>query len=161
MLNLHLRTDSWGTKQKKQKTIIINLRHSRGQWHGVKREKQKLGWICLCKEIGFELLNEWKEVAERTLSGKSFQIFLSKAGAKILSRLVHWSGKVWDLKKHTSLAVSHIVISLKNFICRKPFNNNLKQFNNRLKDFDVKLYSKKHFAVSIWLIVSVFEANLP
>ena len=33
-LNLHLKTDSRRTKQKKQRTIIIDLRHSRGQHHG-------------------------------------------------------------------------------------------------------------------------------
>ena len=31
--NFHLKTDSRHTKQKKQKTIIINLRHSNGQCH--------------------------------------------------------------------------------------------------------------------------------
>ena len=37
-LNLHLKTDSRHTIQKKQKTMIINLRHSRGQHH-----REKLG----------------------------------------------------------------------------------------------------------------------
>ena len=57
-LNHHLRTDSRGTKQKKQRTIIINLRH---RISATERnpEKRKLGWICLCKEKrGFELLSE-------------------------------------------------------------------------------------------------------
>ena len=41
-----------------------------------KWEKQKLGWICLCKVLGLELLSgEESEVAECTSSGKSFQIF--------------------------------------------------------------------------------------
>ena len=56
-LNFHLKTDSRRTIQEKQKTIIINLRHKQGQRHGENREKQKLLWIYLYKEIGFELLS--------------------------------------------------------------------------------------------------------
>ena len=43
VFNLHLKTDSRQTKQKKQRTKIISQKHS--------REKQKLGLICLRKEI--------------------------------------------------------------------------------------------------------------
>ena len=44
VFNLHLKTDSRCTKEKKQqqKTIIINLRHSRGQRHGEKLGKAEI-----------------------------------------------------------------------------------------------------------------------
>ena len=57
------------------------------------QEKQKLGWICLCKEIGFELLSE---LVER--SGGAYIIreiipnlwsIISKAEAKMLRRLTY------------------------------------------------------------------------
>ena len=41
-LNLHRKTDSRCTKQKKQRTIIINLRHSRSQRHGEISEKAEI-----------------------------------------------------------------------------------------------------------------------
>ena len=40
--SFHLKTDSRHTKQKMQKTIIINLRHSRSQSHGEKLEKAEI-----------------------------------------------------------------------------------------------------------------------
>ena len=76
VLNLHLKTDSRHTKQKKQETIIINLTHSRGQRHGERPGKAEIMVDMLCKETGFELLlKEWREEAECISSGKSLQIF--------------------------------------------------------------------------------------
>ena len=40
--NLHLKTHSRRIKQKKQKTIIINLRHSKGQCNGEKPGKAEV-----------------------------------------------------------------------------------------------------------------------
>ena len=77
-LNFCLKTDSRHTKQKRQKTLITNLRHSRGQCHGEKLRKSKIrvDMLDMCKEIGLSVfLNERREVAKRTSSGTSFQIF--------------------------------------------------------------------------------------
>ena len=59
--NLHPRTDSTRTKQK-QETIIIILRHTNDRHAERKtRERKKLGWVCLCEEIGLELCSERME----------------------------------------------------------------------------------------------------
>ena len=94
-LNLTLEADSGHTKKK---TMFINPRHSRGQCHGEKLGKGEIR-VDMFVQMSF-FLNEWREVAELSSSGKSFQIIISKAEAKMLSRLIYKSGKVWDLKKH-------------------------------------------------------------
>ena len=52
-LNLHLKTDSRHTKQKKQKTIIINLRHSKGQCHREKPGKAEVSLDILVQRDRF------------------------------------------------------------------------------------------------------------
>ena len=42
VLNLHLKTDSRGTKPKKQRTIIMSMGHSKGRRHGEKPEKGEI-----------------------------------------------------------------------------------------------------------------------
>ena len=42
-LNIHLKTDSRCTKQKKQKTLIINLRHCRGEGYNEILGKAEIG----------------------------------------------------------------------------------------------------------------------
>ena len=62
VLNLYLKIDPRCIIQKNQNSKSFNRTHSSCQCHGERLGKTRnQGWICLCKEIGFQLHSEWGE----------------------------------------------------------------------------------------------------
>ena len=102
-LNLHLKINSRCTIQKKQKNIMINRRHHRGQHHGKRLEKTEIRVDMLLQRdrcwASFWMSGEKRaNVYLRQIIPNVWSI-KSKAEAKMLSRLTYWSGKVWELKQ--------------------------------------------------------------
>ena len=67
-----------GTLYRSRNPSSYNQRHRMVHRHEERLVlSQKLGWVCFCKEF-FQILflDEWREVAERLSSDKSFQILI-------------------------------------------------------------------------------------